>query len=584
MRRKTNTLQSFVPSSSLKRGWDSLRSSAPLLRIVSFLDRIGWAKVATVLTSSLLVALILIRMYYSIVTGYLLPDESYYYSQYILNHAPLTSYRPFFHVVFLLFFQGTGSISQLFVRGAIFSSIWAVGTTLALYKILREIGTFDKHSSLVLLSLPLFPIFSVMAVFFVTETLGIFLAFLGILFSIRYLKRSKLVDVALAAIFFVLAYQTREPYLLLALGNFLVLLFLKPKLRGLAIYALIALIVVPVPISIYPVSFTQPVTNFLFVNLPSYLASLQHPVVQNSSVISTATIGHTSVISTATIGHTSTSVTSTSTLVQNTVAPTTITLSLNLNDLSGFFLGLVYGFGPLFAIFTVLSLAVVAGKKDPLSIAILLIMLLALGTFLIASDSEISLLPSGIGPWLSDIVRLADSAVLVLVGFGYFYAKFKPKYLLALLLVYLVIGLALVPQLGGVLQASQNPSGQAVNRLSLDYRAPYFRMYQIASTSGNVLIIGGLSLRGIRVYASMLPNVNLTAIPPTQQDFNSLLNHNWSAIFLYDDYYTIASPNLISAYPAYYQQVVLSHSYGNYVIKQLWVDGESYALQLVKEG
>jgi len=172
-----------------------------------------------------------------------------------------------------------------------------------------------------------------------------------------------------------------------------------------------------------------------------------------------------------------------------------------------------------------------------------------------------------------------------LIGFGYFYSVVKTKYLLIVLLLYIVIGSALLPQLGTVLQSSQNSTGQPIDRLSFDYRAPYYRLYQIVENiPGRTLVIGGVEMRGIRVFMSMQPNVVLAGIPTTQQQLDSLLNQNWSAIYLYDDYITILSPSLISAYPTYYQHIILSNSYDGFAVKPLWVDGESYALKLVRPG
>ncbi|MDA4113900.1 MAG: glycosyltransferase family 39 protein, partial [Thaumarchaeota archaeon] len=243
----------------------------------------GWARTAAILSSCVLIALILVRTYYSLVTGYLLPDESYYYDQFILDHVSVSSYRPFFHIIFLLFFQGTNSAFQLFLRGAFYSVIWAVGTVVVLYKILRVLNVSEKVAALVLLSLPLLPVFTVMAVFFVTETLGIFLALLGILFSARYFKSNKLVHILLSAVFFVLAYEAREPYLLLALGNFLILLLLKRQVKGLIVYALFIAIVVPVPVGFHPLEITQPISNYVFVTVPNFFSNLHSSVVQTAT-------------------------------------------------------------------------------------------------------------------------------------------------------------------------------------------------------------------------------------------------------------------------------------------------------------
>jgi len=530
------------------------------------IERFGWARSAAVFSSIALVSLVAVRLYYSLVTGYMLPDESYYYDTFVLDKVPLSLYRPFFQIVFLLFFHGTNGMFQLFLRGALYSAIWAVGCVFVLYKILRVLAVPDKPLALVLISLPLFPVFTVMALFFVTETLGLFLALAGILFSARYVKGNKLTDVFISAVFFVLAYEVREPYLLLALGNFFVLLLVNRRLKALVVYALVVSLVIPVPASLSPITITQPVSNFLFFTVPHYLSGL-HPSIQ------TGTPGSPNPSTNATAPAT---------------APThvtTIPVVLSWNEIVDSIFGIFYGFGPLFAIFVPFSLLLTFKNRSSLAVFVLLTMLLALTTFLISSDLTATGLYSGLGKWGSDVVRLTSTAVPVLVGFGYFYSKVKTRYLLVLLLLYIVLGSALLPQLGTVLQSSQNTTGQPIDRLSFDYRAPYYRMYLIAgNNSGRTLVIGGVEMRGIRVFMSMLPNVILTGIPQTQKQLNSLLNQSWSAVYLYDDYITIFSPQLVSGYPAYYQHVVLSHSYDGFAIQPLWVDGESYALKLVRQG
>jgi len=138
-----------------------------------------------------------------------------------------------------------------------------------------------------------------------------------------------------------------------------------------------------------------------------------------------------------------------------------------------------------------------------------------------------------------------------------------------------------VPQFSYTLQRSL--SAEPVNRLSFDYRAPYFRLYQLAGESGRTLVLG-LHLRGIRVYMSMLPNVIVLPVPSTEADFQKLIGKGWDTIFLYDDWLTIKVPAMLNAYPPYYRQILVSRSYSGYVVETLWVDGESYAIRMVKSG
>jgi len=72
----------------------------------------------------------------------------------------------------------------------------------------------------------------------------------------------------------------------------------------------------------------------------------------------------------------------------------------------------------------------------------------------------------------------------------------------------------------------------------------------------------------------------LSTVPGSEDGFKGLLAQQWDAIFLYDDWVTIAVPEMIGAYPSYYGEILKSGEYPGYVIETLWVDGESYAMRM----
>jgi hypothetical protein len=118
-----------------------------------------------------------------------------------------------------------------------------------------------------------------------------------------------------------------------------------------------------------------------------------------------------------------------------------------------------------------------------------------------------------------------------------------------------------------------------VDRLSLDYRAPYYRLYQLAKDSGRTIVFA-LNPRGARTYLSMLPKVHVASVPTNETAFNMLLAQGWDTIYLYDSYYTVIDPSSLQLYPEYYREILISHSYPGYTIETLWVDGESYAFKM----
>jgi len=219
-------------------------------------------------------------------------------------------------------------------------------------------------------------------------------------------------------------------------------------------------------------------------------------------------------------------------------------------------------------------------SKSRVNIALFYNSILAMISFVVPIMLILSTLPGALTAWTSTIIRTSHTAFPMLAGFKDFYGSPRIRRIAPVLLV-LMLGFTLVQfnQYGTELQASL--SQEPVNRLSLDYRAPYYRLYLIAQNSGHTLVLG-LHLRGIRVYMSMLPNVTVLPVPSAETAFQGLISRGWDTIFLYDDWLTIRVPSMLNAYPPYYRQILLSRSHFGYIVETLWVDGESYALKMVK--
>jgi hypothetical protein len=150
----------------------------------------------------------------------------------------------------------------------------------------------------------------------------------------------------------------------------------------------------------------------------------------------------------------------------------------------------------------------------------------------------------------------------------------------------LIVGSTQVASFAGAFQRSL--SREPVDRLSFDYRAPYYRLYLLAKGSGKTLVFGGIEMRGVRAYMAMLPNVVLVGAGGdwglTEIAFQALLKQGWDSIYLYDDWVTIKIPSMIGMYPSFYAEILTTRQYRGYIIETLWVDGESYALRMVKDG
>jgi hypothetical protein len=538
--------------------------------LMARVERFGYARTSLVVTIAVVMAVIVGRYYYSFVTGFILPDEAWYYDTYILENQPIGDYREVFTAFFKLFFQGT-DVWQFLLKGFIYSTLWSVGTVLVGYKTIRRLEPSDRVAGLIILSLPMFPVFIVLAPTILTEPMGLFFAILGIYLTLRFIQGGSAWNAVLSGVSLVFAFKVREPYLVLGCGFVLLYLILPVlerkmhSLRGLLGYAVAIAYIFPVPLQLHPLQFAQPGTQ-IYQNLASWLIShtSSHTVTSNpgSSIISS---------------------------IVNPIVNPPISISAGYpapiehpDVLQGIVIGLGYGFNPLFAVFAVASLAVTvyltAKTRSLTPLMLFFSVFWALGSFVASIMFTIASLPGALTGWTSTIVRASHTALPAFVGLGPVYTRIKPKRVAALMLIVLVIGSTQLTNVADAFQKSL--SRLPVNRLTLDYRAPAYRLYLLAKGSGKTLVVGGLEYRTIRMFMAMLPNVQLVPVPSSELAFKALLNQSWQAIYLYDDWVTVAVPEMIGSYPAYYAQILQSKSYMGYSIEKVWVDGESYALRL----
>jgi len=550
-------------------------------------ERFGYSKTALVASLVSVLAVISARYYYSFVTGYIVPDEAYYYNTFILDKQPIGTYREVFVSVFIFIFRDVSSVWQFFLHGFLYSVLCAIGTIVLAYKIVRRLEASDLVGGLVLVSLPLFPIFTVMAATMATEPLGLFFCLLGVYLTLRYVQGGGSVNALLSGVSFILAYKVREPYLLFAVGNllfyllYLVLLRKRRAVWGFLAYALPVSIYFPVPVGWQPgFNFAQPVYAILTSLLPQLLIQL--------TTITAPLITPT----TPTTPCTPTTPTTTTTPTMLVIPPNVLNPTFSVvtpgasghpDILQAFGIGLIFGYNPLFMVFAlvsiVLGLYIFLRTKSLDRLFVFLTTLIALGSFSVSILLTIATLPGAVTGWTSTIIRAAHTSLPSFIGFGPLYQRLRPKRAVGLILIMLILGSTQVPLLASTLQRSL--SREPVDRLSLDYRAPYYRLYLLAKDSGRTLVFGGVHFRGIRIYMSMLPNVVLYPVVGEDVFKGLLASGPWDTIFLYDDWVTIAVPSMIDMYPPYYGEILKSRQYPGYMLEMVWVDGESYAIKMI---
>jgi hypothetical protein len=529
----------------------------PFWRKVAFLGR---CRVSLAITIAVMLGVIAARYYYSFVTGFLVPDEIWYYNTYILEKWPIASYRPAFVATFLLFFGGVSDVWAFLLRGVVYSTIWAVGCVMLFFMIFRRLKVPEKVSSLIILSLPLFPIFIIFVPTILTETLGLFMALLGVYFALRHVQEGRIVNSLLSGIFFVVASDIREPYLLFAVGYiilFLALSLTRRSAKSIVGYA--------VPLSVLLVQLARGDYS----QLTRIISDLASPAA--GMILSPHSTG-------VSIG-------------ASLASPILMTLRLSPDLPAAIIVALWYGFNPLFALFAVLSVFAVGYDllRDKSSGLLLLALntVWSLGAFIGPAAFFLEAMTGALSGWTSSIIRTAHASLPLIVAFPRFYSRLRVKRAVGLILILMIVGST---QLGTLAEAFQRSlSREPVDRLTLDYRAPYYRLYLLAKGSGKTLVFGGIEMRGVKAYMAMLPNVVLIPVGGrgsrralNETLFQALLEEHWDSIYLYDDWVTIQIPSWINAYPEFYSQILRSRQYPGYTVETVWIDGESYALAMIK--
>jgi hypothetical protein len=529
----------------------------PFWRKVAFLGR---CRVSLAITITVVLCAIAGRYYYSFVTGFLVPDEIWYYNTYILEKFPISSYRPAFVATFLLFFGGITNVWTFLLRGVLYSAIWAVGCVVLFFMIFRQLRVPENISSLLILSLPLFPIFIIFAPTILTETLGLFMALLGVYFALRHVQEGRMVNSLLSGVFFVVAANVREPYLLFAVGY--ILLFLALSLRRKSPRSIVGY---AIPLSLLLLQFARGGNP----QLASFISRLASPSGEMVPSSYSTNVG----------------------LGAWLASPLSMTLKLPPDLPAAIVIALWYGFNPLFALFAVLSIFAVGHDllRNRSSDLFLLALntVWSLGAFIGPVAFFLESIAGALSGWTSSIIRTAHASLPLIVCFPRLYSRLKVRRAAGLIIILLIVGST---QLGTLADAFQRSlSVEPVDRLSLDYRAPYYRLYLLARGSGKTLVFGGIEMRGIMAYMAMLPNVVLVPVWARGQrgalnetEFQALLEQRWDSIYLYDDWVTIKIPSWIDAYPEFYAQILRSRQYPGYTVQTLWIDGESYALKMVK--
>jgi len=440
-------------------------------------------------------ALILFRTYDFWTTGFLVSDEHEYLFEAITGS--IYGNRYFFGTVNILLFRifRISDIDSFFFLFPVYLAFWDLLTVFVFYKILRLLEVDGRTMAVSLFSSLFMISFVLLSLGFLTETVGLAMAMLGIYFIIAFAKKAKKPSDSvkyplLAALSLSAAMYTREPYTIFLIGGIFIVAFLalasaraagagsRRKAFGVASLAIIA--------------FAIPAAVFL--NWPGTLLGEVEPAASGigqtivSPVVTNAT---TSIVTVP--GRNVTGTTTTTTVVNSTTRTITITtvssqttteqvqqnVLLNsglVNTFWIFFGGIFLGWGPIlfFVGITGLVLLLLRFKRarEPLTVTIVSLCLLAFGSYLV-----VSYLFSGDPTYLtfahySTIIRFSDTATpayFLLAPFAFPALVRRPRVLYGFVAVLLVLSVALIPTYQSY--AASNLSLQT-NPYTLGYRTP----------------------------------------------------------------------------------------------------------------
>jgi hypothetical protein len=528
-------------------------------------------KKTLILAEVFMAGLCLYRFLSYVITGFFVSDEyGYFY-----NAANGTIYgdRWFFGwlnvILFDVFNIKSPDSFAYFLPFYLF--VWGGLTIFVFYRLLKLLD-FKKATvaisvvcSFVLVS------FVLLSVGFLTEGVGLCMAMLGTYFLVRFLKSGtvsgRVASLLLGALFLGFAGGTREPYVAMEIGAIALVLFaaVRHPMRlsgsrygprsiaalsilvflvptGLMLYANTATTstVAPIAASFVESLFTNPANS-----VATATVSVTNTGVFTQNVTQTQTIVQNSTTSTVTV--TTQSVETTTSVVakpQTTYVPF-YGKSLLLNTAAIFVGGIILGWGPIafpIALIGFVILTKSSVRRDPIRLALLILVISALG-----SDLIVSYIFAPIPNYLtfqnySTIIRFSGTALPAFFLSAPFFldvvAKNK-KRVVGLFAIIAVALLILVPVYQ--VYAISNLGYTTVSPFGLDYRSPAVQVRDYVNThqaDAPFEIIGvpygwyftpGIDgLRSVYVYS---PSSGHTLSPTL--NYTAFLAQHWTEFYVY---------------------------------------------------
>jgi len=458
-------------------------------------------KKALLLAEVVMAGLCIYRFVSYVVTGFFVSDEyGYFY-----NAANGTIYgdRWFFGwlnvVLFDIFNIRSPDSFAYFLPVYLF--VWGGLTIFVFYRLLKLLGFKESTVAISVVCSFVLVSFILLSVGFLTEGTALCMAMLGAYFLVRFLKSEhvsgRVTSLVLGALFLGFAGGTREPYVAMEIGAIALVLIAAARhpvrLSGSgygakSVAALsILMFLVPTGVMLYAnTATTSTVAPIAASFVESLFTNPANSVATTSVVVTNTGVFTQNVTQTETVVQNST--TSTVTVTTQSVETTTSVVStppayvpfygksLLLNTIAIFVGGIILGWGPIafpVALIGFVILTKGSGRRDPIKLALLILVVSALG-----SDLVVSYIFAPIPTYLtfqnySTIIRFSGTALPAFFLTAPFFLDVvarNRKRIIGLFAIIAVALLILIP----VYQvfAISNLGYTTVNPFGLNYRSP----------------------------------------------------------------------------------------------------------------
>jgi len=544
-------------------------------------------KKALILAEVLMAALSAYRFLSYVITGFFVSDEFGYY--YNAVNGNIYGDRWFFGWLNIFLFDvfNIRTPDSFAFLLPFYLFFWGALTIYAFYRLLNLLDFERVTIALSVVSAFVLVSFVLLSLGFLTEGAGLAMAMVGAYFLVRFMKsetfRGRIVSLVAAALFLGFAGGTREPYVAMEIGGIglVIIAALKPSARiwgsryGGKALAAISLLAFLIPTGVMLNANTATTSTVaplatglvesLFTNPANSVTSLTTSVTNTG--IFTQNVTETLVRNSTTITVTTRSVYTTTSIVVTSQASYVpfYGRSLLLNTVAIFLGGIFLGWGPIafpMALLGFFILTKASWRREPVSLALLLLVLSALG-----SDLVVSYIFAPSPDYLtfknySTIIRFSGTAMPAFFLTAPFFLDIvakKRKRILGLLGIIGVSLLILVPVYQ--VYAISNLGYTTVSPFGLDYRSPAVqaRDYINAHPADAPFHVIGLpygwpftpGIDGLRTVDIYSPTPQHTLSPAL--NYSAFLAKHWTEFYVYSSsnfiYEQATSPYVLQFIP-----------------------------------